>query len=60
MEGYKVVMKKKSLGAFLTMVFLGMVYFVLNLACIAEHNSISSEDYARMSRDLVEQSIQEK
>ena len=51
-------MKRKVVVMFLGVFFAGMIYSGMCLACMACHNSISEEDYARMAQELVEQSIQ--
>jgi len=53
-------MKKKLIGAFAVMAFVGSVYSWMCLACIANQNDVSQEDYARMSQEIVKQSLQEK
>ncbi|SDF37429.1 hypothetical protein SPACI_022120 [Sporomusa acidovorans DSM 3132] len=51
-------MKKKLIGAFAVMVFTVFVYFWRCFVCIANANDVFSEDYARMSQEIVEQSLQ--
>jgi len=52
--------KKKLIGTFSVMAFIGSLYSWMCLVCIANQNDVSPEDYARMSQEIVEQSLQEK
>ncbi len=36
----------------------GVVYSYLCLVCVANHNFVSEEEYARLSQEIVEQSLQ--
>ena len=53
-------MKKKLIGVFAAVAFAGFVYSWMCLACIVNQSYVSPEDYARMSQEIVEQSLQEK
>ncbi|GEM_PF-2373277 len=49
---------KWKIGTILGGIFLaGTVYSYMCLVCIANHNFVSEQDYARMSQEIVEQSI---
>ena len=52
-------MMSKKIMAILVGVFMaGTIYSGMCLLCIADHNTVSEEDYACMAQQLVEQSIQ--
>ena len=53
-------MKKKLIGVFSAVAFVGFVYSLMCMACIVNQNYVSPEDYVRMSQEIVEQSLQEK
>lgn len=53
-------MKKKLIGIFAAVAFVGFVYSWMCLACIVNQNYVSPEDYARVAQGIVEQSLQEK
>ncbi len=43
---------------FMGVLVLGMVYTGMCFSCMAAHNSVSEEDYARMAQEIVDQSLQ--
>ncbi|WP_169717854.1 hypothetical protein SPSIL_005730 [Sporomusa silvacetica DSM 10669] len=51
-------MKKKIVGTGVFTFFAAAVYMMSCLLCIANSNYVSPEDYARMSQEIVEQSIE--
>ena len=52
-------MMSKKLMTMLVGVFMaGTIYSGMCLLCIADHNTVSEEDYACMAQQLVEQSIE--
>lgn len=50
-------MKKKLIGVFAVVAFVGFVYSGMCIACIAKQGYVSTRDYARMSQEIVAQSL---
>lgn len=52
------MMSKKIMAILVGAFMAGTIYSGMCLLCIADHNTVSEEDYACMAQQLVEQSIQ--